>query len=485
MAFHIFIQDSDMLFNSFDFGVFFPLVFLLYWFVFQRNIRARNIFLIAASYTFYGWWDWRFLSLIIISSLVDYIVGQRLFTEQHDKKRKGLLLISLFVNLGFLGFFKYYNFFVDSFVDTFRLFGAELNRSSLNIILPVGISFYTFQTLSYTLDIYYRKMEPTKDIFSFFAFVAFFPQLVAGPIERARNLLPQFHVKRKISYDQLRSGLLLMAWGFFKKIVIADRLARFVDTAYGDTASAGGLPAILAVIFFAFQLYLDFSAYSDIAIGSARTLGFKLSLNFNRPYLSASFSDFWKRWHISLSSWFKDYVYIPLGGNRGGNWKLIRNTMIVFLVSGLWHGASWNFVIWGGINGVFILVFDRLLNLHKLNRVITSIFVSMMWALSLIFFRAETFADSIVMYKNLFASSAGKVSEYGIGAGELRFTIWLLVLYMAFETLIENKKHLYEWFVRQHFTFRWALYLSIVVSIILFGSYGVGLNDNNFIYFQF
>jgi alginate O-acetyltransferase complex protein AlgI len=474
-----------MLFNSFDFAIFFPIVFFLYWIFFKKNIQLRNIFLIAASYTFYGWWDWRFLSLIIISSFIDFYVGRKLDIEEEKKKRKRLLLLSLFVNLGFLGFFKYYNFFVDSFIDTFTLFGTELNRSSLNIILPVGISFYTFQTLSYTLDIYYRKMKPTNDIFSFFAFVAFFPQLVAGPIERAKNLLPQFYEKRTINYDQLRSGLLLIAWGLFKKIVLADRLARYVDTVYGDVDNVSGWPAVLAVIFFAFQLYLDFSAYSDIAIGSARTLGFNLSINFKRPYLSTSFSDFWKRWHISLSSWFKDYVYIPLGGNRGGKWKLIRNITIVFLLSGLWHGASWNFVIWGAINGVFILVFDRFINFSKLNRFVTSLFVTAMWALSLIFFRAETFGDAITMYKNLFVANTGKLTDYGLVGPELKFAIVLLILYMIFEIVLEKKKNLYQWFTNLHYIVRWAVYLSIVVSIILFGSYGVGLNDNNFIYFQF
>lgn len=474
-----------MLFNSFDFAVFFPLVFFLYWILFKKNVQLRNIFLIAASYTFYGWWDWRFLSLIIISSFVDFYVGRRLDQEEQTKTRKRLLLFSLFVNLGFLGFFKYYNFFVDSFIDTFTLFGMELRRSSLNIILPVGISFYTFQTLSYTLDIYYRKMKPTNDIFSFFAFVAFFPQLVAGPIERAKNLLPQFYEKRSINYDQLRSGLLLMAWGFFKKIVLADRLARYVDTVYGDVGNISGWPLVLAVIFFAFQLYLDFSAYSDIAIGSARTMGFNLSLNFKRPYLASSFSDFWKRWHISLSSWFKDYVYIPLGGNRVGQWKLIRNIMIVFLLSGLWHGASWNFVIWGAINGLFILVFDRFISITKSSRLLSSLFVSIMWALSLIFFRAETFGDAITVYKNLFAASSGKLAEYGLVAQELKFAIILLLLYIVFEIFVENRKNLYQWFINLHYIFRWAVYLCIVVSIILFGSYGVGLNDNNFIYFQF
>ncbi|MDA3894485.1 MAG: MBOAT family protein [Salinivirgaceae bacterium] len=477
-----------MIFNSVIFGIFFTLVFYIYWLFLKKNTTVRNIFLIAASYIFYGWWDWRFLSLIIISSLVDYIVGQKLHIEEYKVKRKRLLLVSLVVNLGFLGFFKYFNFFVDSFVQSFALLGLELNPTTLNIILPVGISFYTFQTLSYTLDIYYKKMEPTKDIYAFFAFVSFFPQLVAGPIERAKNLLPQFYQNKKFDYNTFRSGLLLMLWGFFKKIVVADRLAIYVDEAYGDIANTSGLPAIMAVLFFAFQLYLDFSAYSDIAIGSARTLGFNLSTNFKRPYLAFSFSDFWKRWHISLSSWFKDYVYIPLGGNRVSNAKIYTNVMIVFLLSGLWHGASWNFVIWGGLNGLFILVFDRFIIAKKTSfkrRVLSSLFISSCWALSLIFFRAQTFSDAILMFGNLFASSDLSVFNFGLAEQEFKFAVWLIIAITAIEIIIENKDDLYEFFITKHFVIRWVVYAALVAGIIMFGSYGVGLNDSNFIYFQF
>lgn len=476
-----------MLFNSIDFAIFFPIVFFIYWAFLQKNIRLRNIFLIIASYVFYGWWDWRFLSLIIISSTIDFIAGQKIYDEERKTVRKRWLLLSIIVNLGFLGFFKYYNFFVDSFVDAFSLLGADFNPSTMNIILPVGISFYTFQTLSYTLDIYYRKMTPTKDVFSFFAFVAFFPQLVAGPIERARSLLPQFFEKRTITYDMVRSGLLTMAWGFFKKIVVADRLARFVDAAYADIPAASGKPAIMATIFFAFQLYLDFSAYSDIAIGSARTMGFNLSTNFRRPYLSDSFSDFWKRWHISLSSWFRDYVYIPLGGSRRKQGRVILNVMIVFVVSGLWHGAAYNFLIWGAINGLFIIVFDRLFRSEGstgVRRVFMSIFVSAAWALSLIFFRAETFSGALEMYGNLFAGG-GSLMDFGLSPGELKFILWALFLYMVVEVVLERKTDLYTWFVARHFLIRWAVYLFLVVSTIMLGAYGAGLSDNNFIYFQF
>lgn len=478
-----------MFFNSIDFAIFFPAVFFLYWLVFRKHLNLRNIFLIAVSYVFYGWWDWRFLSLIVISSFIDFLCGQKIFKSEDKKIQKRWLALSVIVNLGFLGFFKYFNFFIDSFTEAFSLFGMDLSGPSLNIILPVGISFYTFQTLSYTFDIYYKRLEPTKNIASFFAFVSFFPQLVAGPIERARNLLPQFEKIHIPDYQMMRSGLLLMAWGLFKKIVIADRLAIFIDEVYGNLGEASGLPAIIAVLFFALQLYLDFSAYSDIAIGSARTLGFKLSLNFNRPYLATSFGDFWKRWHISLSSWFRDYVYIPLGGNRKGQTKMIKNIMIVFILSGLWHGASWNFVIWGAINGLFIVLLDRFLAIKSqkgIKRIVVSLFVTLMWTISLVFFRAETFQDAMTMMGNLFSSS-GELTLYDFGLNETTFKMvwWIIVLYFLFEIIQENRTNLYDWFYRRNAVIRWGVYLFLVAFTLLFGAYGVGLNDANFIYFQF
>ncbi|MFT6746043.1 MAG: alginate O-acetyltransferase complex protein AlgI [Glaciecola sp.] len=477
-----------MIFNSIDFAIFFPIVFFTYWILFKKNVVARNLFLIGTSYLFYGWWDWRFLLLIILSSVVDFLVGKKIHQHENQKVRKRWLLVSLTINLGLLGFFKYFNFFIDSFVDSFSFFGATFDGFSLKIILPVGISFYTFQTLSYTLDIYYKRLKPTKDIFAFFAFVSFFPQLVAGPIERAKKLLPQFSSIQSVNYNAIRSGLLLMMWGFFKKIVISDRLAIFVNNVYGDAHNADGITAAVAMLFFAFQLYLDFSAYSDIAIGAARTLGFDLSTNFKRPYLAKSFSDFWKRWHISLSEWFRDYVYIPLGGNQVSKFKVTRNILIVFLLSGLWHGASWNFVIWGGINAVFILLFDRFLsnkNNKILPRILISVFVFSTWSLSLVFFRAESFGEAISMYGNLVTPSKQLLYEHGLNSLEFSFTIKLLGLYVVFELFLEKFKNLYSWFVGRHFIIRWFVYLLTVAFILLFGSYGVGLNDNNFIYFQF
>ena len=300
-----------MLFNSIDFAIFFPIVFVLYW-ILAKNLALRNILILASSYVFYGWWDWRFLLLIIISSFIDFYVGKELYKQEKNRKRKQLLFLSLLVNLGFLVYFKYTNFFIDTFIDSFKLFGKDIEISTLSIILPVGISFYTFQTLSYTIDIYRKQLEPTKDALSFFAFVAFFPQLVAGPIERAAHLLPQFYKIHKFNYNQVKSGLLLMAFGLFKKMVIADRLAILVNQVYNNPTEYEGVQIIIATIFFAFQIYCDFSGYSDIAIGLARTMGFDLMKNFDSPYLSKSITEFWRRWHISLSTWFRDYVYLPI-----------------------------------------------------------------------------------------------------------------------------------------------------------------------------
>lgn len=336
-----------MLFNSIDFAVFLPVVFILYWFVTNKNLKLQNFLIVVASYLFYGWWDWRFLSLILFSTLVDYAVGRKLKTENKDSKRKTLLWISIIVNLGFLGFFKYYNFFLDNFITAFSFFGAEIKANSLNIILPVGISFYTFQTMSYTIDVYRRKLEPTKNFIAFSAFVSFFPQLVAGPIERASNLLPQFYKKRTFNYSNAVKGMRQILWGLFKKVVIADNCAEYANLIFNNSPDYSGVTLVLGAIFFTFQIYGDFSGYSDIAIGTSRLFGFELKQNFAFPYFSRDIAEFWRRWHISLSTWFRDYLYIPLGGSRGGTWFKIRNTFVIFIVSGFWHGANWTFIVWG------------------------------------------------------------------------------------------------------------------------------------------
>jgi len=323
-----------LFFNSIDFAIFLPVIFILYWFVANKNLKLQNFLIVVASYIFYGWWDWRFLSLILFSTLIDYSVGIRLSKQDNISKRKILLWISILVNLGFLGFFKYYNFFLDNFITAFSFFGTPINVKGLNIILPVGISFYTFQTLSYTIDVYKRKLEPTKDFIAFTAFVSFFPQLVAGPIERATHLLPQFHKRRKFDYALAVDGMRQILWGLFKKIVIADNCAELANQIFNNSADMNGSTLVLGAISFTFQIYGDFSGYSDIAIGTSRLFGFNLKQNFAFPYFSRDISEFWRRWHISLSTWFRDYLYIPLGGSRGGTWMKIRNTFIIFIVSG-------------------------------------------------------------------------------------------------------------------------------------------------------
>jgi D-alanyl-lipoteichoic acid acyltransferase DltB (MBOAT superfamily) len=345
-----------MLFNSIEFAIFLPVVFFFYWFVFNRNLKIQNLFLVSAGYLFYGWWDWRFLLLLVFSSTVDFFVGQVLNREnQSDRFRKLILGISIGINLGLLGFFKYYNFFVESFVEAFTLLGYSLQSSTLKVILPVGISFYTFQAMTYTIDVYRRKLEPTKDIIAFFAYVSFFPQLVAGPIERAVHMMPQYFSRRMFDADKATDGLRQILWGLFKKIVIADNCAIFVAHCFNNPSSANGAELLLGAVLFAFQIYCDFSGYSDIAIGCARLFGFDLMQNFAFPYFSRDMAEFWRRWHISLTTWFRDYVYIPLGGSKGGTLMKIRNTFIIFLVSGFWHGANWTFIVWGALNAIYFL----------------------------------------------------------------------------------------------------------------------------------
>lgn len=489
-----------MLFNSIDFAVFFPIVFVFYW-LFSKHLMARNILLLVSSYVFYGWWDWRFLFLIAISSFVDYFVGLKLHKTEDIKQRKKLLYLSLLVNLGFLIYFKYTNFFIETFIDSFRLFGKELEVSTLNIILPVGISFYTFQTLSYTIDIYRKQLKPTKDIISFFAFVSFFPQLVAGPIERASHLLPQFYKTYNFNYQQVKSGLLLIAFGLFKKMVIADRAALYVNEVYNNPSSYEGIETVIATFLFAFQIYCDFSGYSDIAIGAARTMGFGLMKNFDSPYLSKSITEFWRRWHISLSTWFRDYVYIPLGGSRKGRYKTYLNLFIVFLVSGLWHGAAMTFVIWGVIHGVIIVlekatsnyrakIFNKLglvkstLSNNIFFAIITFFIVCFAW----VFFRSNSFFDSKIIIRSFFSNNYFKLfgdDLYLIGLKENEF--FVLVLFILLLVIFERfhkKKSFVTTLRHQSFLFRWIVYICIALTIIVFGVYGSEV-ASEFIYFQF
>ena len=482
-----------MFFNSLDFAIFLPIVFILYWFVCNNNLKSQNFLIVAASYVFYGWWDWRFLSLILFSTIVDYSVGRGLLKQENLTKRKVLLWISILVNLGFLGVFKYYNFFLDNFITAFSFFGTEIKANSLNIILPVGISFYTFQTLSYSIDVYKRKLEPTKDFIAFSAFVSFFPQLVAGPIERARNLLPQFYKKRTFDYSKAVDGMRQILWGLFKKIVIADNCAVFADQIFNNSHDYSGSTLVLGAIFFAFQIYGDFSGYSDIAIGTARLFGFNLMQNFAFPYFSRDIAEFWRRWHISLSTWFRDYLYIPLGGSRGTNYFKIRNVFIIFLVSGFWHGANWTFIIWGALNALYFLPI-MLLNKNKINtdvvaqgkhlpsvREVLSITLTFsLTTIAWIFFRAEDIHHAISYLSDIIHPSILTLPELITPKLEMIYTILCVFILVLFEWMNRDKIHALD-IANYNKSNRWVLYLIIIIMIITFGSF----NQNSFIYFQF
>tara|TARA_R110002073_G_scaffold139232_2_gene289314 strand:+ start:85197 stop:86639 length:1443 start_codon:yes stop_codon:yes gene_type:complete len=480
-----------MLFNSIDFAFFLPIIFILYWYVFNRNLKLQNFLIVAASYVFYGWWDWRFLSLILFSTIVDFSIGKALKNTHKEKQRKALLWTSILVNLGFLGFFKYYNFFLDNFISAFTFFGHQISANSLNIILPVGISFYTFQTLSYTIDVYKKKMEPTEDFISFTAFVSFFPQLVAGPIERASNLLPQFFKKRVFDKTKAIDGLHQILWGLFKKIVIADNCATYANEIFANYHDLSGSTLFLGGVFFAFQIYGDFSGYSDIAIGTARLFGFDLMRNFAYPYFSRDIAEFWRRWHISLSTWFRDYLYIPLGGSRGGMSQKIKNTFIIFIVSGFWHGANWTFIIWGALNAIYFL--PLLLSKNNRNNLdiiaknnifpslkeffqvaLTFILTTIAW----IFFRSDNVGMAVEYLAHMFSLS---LIDYP-SVFPVDFII-LILLFIIFEWISREKLHPLEFKTKKKGS---SIYRPIIVSliiwiIILWGAFG----NKEFIYFQF
>ena len=348
-----------MLFNSPEFLVFLPVVFGLYWFVAQRHLKAQNLLLLAASYTFYGWWDWHFLGLIALSTAVDFFIGIRMEQAEDRTQRKRWLWTSFAVNLGILGYFKYANFFVDNWITAWQSVGVTMHAATTSIILPVGISFYTFQTLSYTIDIHRGKLKATKDPVAFAAFVAFFPQLVAGPIERATNLLPQISAPRSFTFEQGRDGLRLILWGLFKKVVVAGTCAPYVDMCWAEPSAAAGSTLLLGIFLFAFQLYADFSGYSDIAIGTAKLFGFELMTNFKFPLLARNFAEFWRNWHVSLNTWLIDYVFMPmvLAWRKAGKTSIVLAILVTFTLSGLWHGANWTFIIWGVLNALLFLPF--------------------------------------------------------------------------------------------------------------------------------
>ncbi len=483
-----------MLFNSLDFALFLPVVFVIYWFVVNKNLRLQNAFVLAASYFFYGCWDYRFLGLILFSTVVDYMIGLNLVSESKPQKRKLLLYISLFVNLGLLGVFKYYNFFIDSFSDAFSIFGISFNPSRLDIILPVGISFYTFQTLSYTIDVYRNKLEPVKDFIAFGAFVSFFPQLVAGPIERASNLLPQFDRKRIFDSSDAKNGLRQILWGLFKKVVIADNCAQIADMIFNNSADYNGSALVLGAFCFTMQIYGDFSGYSDIAIGTSRLFGFNLMKNFAFPYFSRDIAEFWRRWHISLSTWFRDYLYIPLGGSRGGKWLSIRNVFIIFIVSGFWHGANWTFIFWGALNGLFILPLMLMgknrshLDIVAKGRFFPTVAESLKMILTFslaifawIFFRAENLSHAFTYLGGIIDSSLFSIPNI-VDKKSVAITISLVQFFFLVEWIQREQEFGLDTLGNSlSKPLRWTMYSSIIFLIGMF----MQTEETPFIYFQF
>lgn len=482
-----------MLFHSLDFALFLPAVFILYWLLVKQGYRMQNIVLLCASYVFYGWWDWRFLALIGCSTLIDFFVARQLGKMIEERARRLYLFLSIGVNIGLLGFFKYFNFFIDNFNDAFSLFGSSIEIGTLDIILPVGISFYTFQTLSYTIDVYRRQFMPTNDFVAFAVFVGFFPQLVAGPIERAKNLLPQFLIPRSFHYSSAVDGLRQILWGLIKKIVIADNCAYFANQFFDVAGDFSGSALFLGAIFFAFQIYGDFSGYSDIAIGTARLFGLHLKQNFAFPYFSRDIAEFWRRWHISLTTWFRDYVYIPLGGSSGKQQRTIRNVFIVFLVSGLWHGANWTFIVWGLLNALYYipLLLLKKNRIHTtvvaqgrvfpaINEVIMMMTTFILTVFAWIFFRSETLHQAWSYLAKILSPSLFTIPEF-MDKQKALVTLILIVLFICIEWKGRNEKYAIERIgLSWHYSLRYAFYSLLITSLFWFGSV-----HQPFIYFQF
>lgn len=487
-----------MLFTTLTFIIFLAIVFSVYWSLEKRVLQ--NLFLIVVGYIFYGWWDYRFCGLLLASSLMDYCVGLYLGRTENPLWRRTILLIGISFNAGLLGFFKYWNFFSDSLKGLLTVLGWNLDFITLKVILPVGISFYTFQSLAYIIDVYLRKTRPASSLIDYLAYISFFPQLVAGPIERSHNLLPQFENGRHFKYPLAAEGCRQMLWGFFKKMVVADNLSPIVDQAYSQPGTFSGPQLAFATFAFALQVYCDFSAYSDIAIGTAKLFGFDLMRNFAYPYFSQSMGEFWRRWHISLSTWLKDYIYIPLGGSRVSPVRRSWNVMITFLISGLWHGASWNFVIWGGIHGAAVLT-EGLWSGKKTLRVTDTpggdeLFPRPQTALNIlatftltclawIFFRAQTLPDALYILKKIFTDSLNLSAYQSLG------TVWatcpigkgilvVLAIFILTEWVQRRYPHplvLKGWAL----SVRWLVYALVVWAALYWGTWSTG----QFVYFQF
>lgn len=482
-----------MLFNSINFAIFLPIVFILYWFATKRNLRLQNILLLVSSYFFYACWDWRFLFLLIFSTLLDYFTGIKIHEATNQKKKVFWLFLSICVNLGFLGVFKYYNFFAASFADGLSLLGFKANLGSLQVILPVGISFYTFHGLSYVIDLYKNRIKPERNFIDYSVFVSFFPLLVAGPIERATHLLPQILKKREFDYSKAVDGLRQILWGLFKKIVIADNCAEYANTIFNNSANYSGSTLVLGALFFTFQIYCDFSGYSDIALGTARLFGIDLFRNFAFPYFSRDIAEFWRRWHISLSSWFRDYLYIPLGGSKGGMWIKIRNTFIIFLVSGFWHGANWTFIVWGLLNALFIMP-SIIFNTHRNNLDIVAkgkylptikefLSIGITFGITVfawIFFRATNVTHAFSYISEIFSSSLFTIPHFH-GMGNAMPIVFLTSIFFIVEWFGREQQYAIAYLgLNWYKPIRWAMYYGIILAIYFFAG-----SEQQFIYFQF
>jgi D-alanyl-lipoteichoic acid acyltransferase DltB (MBOAT superfamily) len=476
-----------MVFNSFNFLLFLPIVFALYWILAKSSSKSQNLLLLVSSYFFYACWDYRFLFLLMFSTFLDYFTGIKMHEAATQNGKKFWFWLSIGINLGFLGIFKYYNFFISSFQELLEGFGFQANFWTISFILPVGISFYTFHGLSYVIDIYNDKIKPEKNIVDYSVFVSFFPLLVAGPIERATHLLPQIQRERHFDYYKAVDGLRQILWGLFMKVVVADNCATVVNEVFEKQESLNAGSLFVGAIFFAFQIYGDFSGYSNIALGTARLFGVELLRNFNYPYFSRDIAEFWRRWHISLSSWFKDYLYIPLGGSKGGIWMQVRNTIIIFVVSGFWHGANWTFIIWGALNALYILP----LVIFKLNRNNTNIVAEnsvlptvkeivqigitfILTTIAWVFFRAETVTEAWLYVVKIFNYKA-----YGFPQVDLKPFIYIIILIFV-EWIQRKKAHGLELSTIKYTFIRWIIYLLVFVLILFFGA-----SSDSFIYFQF
>ncbi len=482
-----------MLFNSINFAIFLPIVFILYWFVTKNSLKVQNILLLGSSYFFYGCWNWRFLFLLLFSTLLDYYTGIKMSEAENKKQKKFWFWLSISVNLGFLAVFKYYNFFAQSFADAVAQLGFQVNPWTLKVILPVGISFYTFHGLSYVIDIYNDKIKVEKNFIDYAVFVSFFPLLVAGPIERATHLLPQIKRKRTFDYEKATDGLRQILWGLFKKIVIADNCAEFANTIFNNASDHSGSTLVLGALFFTFQIYCDFSGYSDIALGTARLFGIDLLRNFAFPYFSRDIAEFWRRWHISLSSWFKDYLYIPLGGSKGSMWIKVRNTFIIFLVSGFWHGANWTFIAWGFLNALYIMpsiVFKTNRNnldivakgkyLPTVKEFFSIVVTFGLTVFAWIFFRAVDLTHAFNYIGGIFSGSLFTKPHF-TGIDRAVPILILTGIFLIVEWLGRQQQYAIAHLgLTWYKPLRWSMYYVIILAVFYFTG-----KEQQFIYFQF